>query len=112
MRKEVLRDDEIDIDPMPKKLDLFLGIKVSKSKVVLKDDNDDHEPKIEICESNGGGLNFTFTTRQEVTTEDLVECDQGHKHRKIVLQDYTYETLRIGRRERKLLLAWLNGERE
>ena len=96
---------EIDQEiPLPKTQEK--PCKFLQSKAVLVDDNPE-EGKIQIEVTNGGGLYFKFTSREEHTVEEIEECDLGHKHRRIVLKDFNYESITISRADAKNLLEWL-----
>jgi len=81
--------------------------KFQKTKAVLLNNDDHDEGKIEVATTNGGGLSFQFTSREEHTTEEIERCDLGHQHRKVILKDYNFERIHISRSESKNLIKWL-----
>lgn len=95
-------DQEIPL-PLPKSE----ACKFLKSKCVLASKDDPEEGEIEIATFDHGGLRFYFTSRQEVTEEETVECDLGHNHRIKKLVNHTYESFSISRKDAKNLLTWL-----
>lgn len=96
---------EVDQE-MPAPLVNVRECKFLKTKCELVDDDPD-DPSIEINLTHSRGLSFKFTTHKEITSEEWEDCDLGHKHRKLITNDYHYEQMHISRQDAKKLLAWL-----
>ena len=105
MRHEV-EQWELDSELPPPPKSKSRSCKFTQNKAVLRNEDPD-EPELKLGITNGGGLHLRFTSHQEHTTEEVVQCDLGHKHRKVITKDFTWESFSISRTEAKLLLHWL-----
>jgi hypothetical protein len=102
-----LREDEYP--EMPRKV-VDETLRLTKTKAILKDAYDDDS--VEITRKKDGSINIVFRTHQDVTVEEVVECNLGHKHRQVVTKDYSYESINVSARHAKKLVEWLESPDE
>ena len=82
-------------------------LKVNKTKITIASIEDEDSIDLEFQLDKRGFLECVVSGDHEMECEEEVECDLGHKHRKIRAVKWTYESFKLTRHEALQLAQWL-----